>query len=150
MKPYERLGQTVGRKRTPTYLTWRNMIQRCTRSSRPDYQSYGGRGITVCDRWKSFGAFLMDMGERPGGTSLDRINNAEGYRPDNCRWATKHEQMQNTRATRLLTHNGLTMGIAAWGRHLGINKETIRLRIKKGWPMEQVLSSAKRSYQHEH
>jgi hypothetical protein len=141
MKKYERLGHTIGRKRTTTYLAWRNMIQRCTNSNRPDFHCYGGRGISVCLRWLSFGAFLADMGERPEATSLDRRNNSLGYSPDNCRWATKHEQMQNTRATRLISHNGLTMGIAAWARKLGINKETVRSRIAKGWPLSKALSS---------
>lgn len=141
MKAYERLGQTRGRQRTPTYLAWRNMIQRCNNPNRPDFKHYGGRGIRVCQRWMSFGAFLADMGERPDKTSLDRKDNSLGYSPRNCRWATKDQQMQNTRATRLITHQGLTLGLAAWARKLGINKETIRKRLEKAWPMEMVLSS---------
>lgn len=142
MKRYERLGQTVGRKPTRTYHAWRNMIQRCTNLRRPDYKYYGARGITVCERWRlSFGAFLSDMGECPAGLSLERKDNTRGYRPDNCKWAGRAEQMQNTRGTRLLTLNGKSMGLAAWARELGINKESLRTRLIRGWSLARALST---------
>lgn len=141
MKPYERLGHTVGRKRTRTYLAWRNMISRCTNKNRPDYRHYGGRGITVCAEWmESFGKFLIDMGECPHGLSLDRERNAEGYSKENCRWATKDQQMQNTRATRLLTLNSRSMGLTAWARELGLNKSSIQGRLNRGWSVEDTLT----------
>lgn len=120
------------------------MVGRCTNPKRPDYRFYGGRGITVCDRWlASFAAFLSDMGSRPGpeGTSIDRIDNAKGYGPDNCRWATIHEQMQNTRGTRLIAFEGRSMGIAAWAREIGINKESLRTRLLRGWTIEAALTT---------
>lgn len=83
----------------PLFNTWYLMIRRCTVESAPNYQYYGGRGITVCDRWlHSFDSFIEDMGERPDGCSLDRIDNALGYSLDNCRWATPLEQAANRRA----------------------------------------------------
>jgi hypothetical protein len=83
--------------RTPTYLSWDNMIQRCTNPNRPEYSYYGGRGITVCERWRDFTNFLADMGERPEGTSLDRIDGDGNYEPGNCRWADRATQVANRR-----------------------------------------------------
>lgn len=84
-------------ERTPTYHSWSAMIQRCTNRNRADYADYGGRGIAVCDRWRSFVYFLADMGERPVGMTLDRIDVNAGYEPSNCRWADKEMQRRNRR-----------------------------------------------------
>lgn len=91
-------GHQEGGTKTPTYLSWDNMIQRCTNPNRDCYADYGGRGISVCDEWRSFSNFLADMGERPEGTSIDRINNDGDYEPSNCRWATRSQQNNNQRA----------------------------------------------------
>lgn len=97
----ERIGalrRRHGMSHLPAYLNWQTMIQRCENPRNPHYPRYGGRGITVCDRWKVFEHFYADMGERPTPThSIDRRDNDKGYSPDNCRWATKREQLLNTR-----------------------------------------------------
>ena len=86
------------RSRHPLYSTWSNMKGRCYNPNRPVYKYYGGRGIKVCDRWKnSFKLFLKDMGERPEGCTLDRINNDGNYEPTNCKWSTTVEQNKNRR-----------------------------------------------------
>lgn len=95
--------QTVAlrKKDNPAYSSWHNMKQRCNNPNDKDYIRYGKRGITVCERWNSFDNFLEDMGERPKGTTLDRIDNSKGYYPENCRWATKKEQTHNSRVVKL-------------------------------------------------
>lgn len=90
-------GHALSRSRTPTYRSWAGMINRCTNPRQPNFERYGGRGITVCDRWRSFENFLADMGERPEGTTIDRKDNDGNYEPGNCRWATDIEQQANTR-----------------------------------------------------
>jgi hypothetical protein len=87
----------IGIPPSPTYRSWIAMWVRCTSEKHPAYHRYGGRGIKVCDRWKSFENFLADMGERPHGLTLDRAENDDGYQKSNCRWATRSEQSRNQR-----------------------------------------------------
>lgn len=91
-------GASRVKNHTPEYQSWTAMRRRCLKSGRDDFKNYGGRGITVCKRWMNdFSKFRADMGERPVGTTLDRINNDRGYKPSNCRWATRVQQANNTR-----------------------------------------------------
>jgi len=91
-------GHSSGGKRTPTYVSWQNMIARCKYPSMASYRYYGGRGISVCQRWSSFPAFLADMGERPDGTQLSRIDNDGNYEPGNCVWVPQRENLAEKNA----------------------------------------------------
>lgn len=117
------------------------MKDRCLNPKMPQYKNYGGRGITICDRWrKSFIDFLEDVGRRPSlDHTLDRIDNNGNYEPGNVRWATPEEQQNNKRDSRLVSFNGETKTIAQWARHCGMEKSTLYRRIMSGWDVELAL-----------
>ena len=115
-----------------TYASWKSMRDRCQRPAHKHFKDYGGRGISVCDRWLDFRSFLADMGPRPPGTSLDRIDNDGNYEPGNCRWATARQQRGHTRANRTITFGGETRIVAEWSRLLGIPRSTILSRLARG------------------
>lgn len=117
---------------TPTYKTWGSMKQRCKNPNDTSYADYGGRGIDVCDRWLNFENFLSDMGERPIGYSLDRIDNNGNYCPENCRWATSAEQGSNRRTTRYVMHNGERVTSAEYAKRIGVAKATIGKWLRGG------------------
>lgn len=108
------------------------MKSRCLNKNKKSYSDYGGRGIKVCDRWMKFENFLEDMGERPAGMSLDRIDNNGNYCKENCRWATNHQQANNKRSNRLVTFHGVTKSASEWADDLGINRATLYDRLYRG------------------
>lgn len=122
------------------YNTWYAMLHRCYNPSNANYRYYGGRGIRVCERWrKSRRAFVSDMGPRPEGMTLDRIDNDGDYEPGNCRWATRTEQQNNTRLTHFVEINGTRLSVSEWARKIGISPTGFRGRVR-ALPPSEVLS----------
>lgn len=119
-------------RRSPEYSSWSAMITRCLNPRAPNFAEYGGRGITVCDRWRNFALFLDDMGPRPRGKTLDRIDGSRGYEPGNCRWATGREQQENRRTARMLTIGDETRCVTEWARRAGISDTAMLYRVRRG------------------
>lgn len=119
---------------TPEYRTWRAMRARCSNPKLKEYPRYGGRGITVCERWQSYENFLADMGRRPSlQYTIDRIDVNDGYFKENCRWATAQEQSRNRTNNVLIEINGVAKTMSEWAIIHNIKKSTINKRIKRGW-----------------
>jgi hypothetical protein len=132
-----------GKSKTAEYRIWYHILTRCYNPNDISYELYGGRGIGVCPAWReSFEQFFADMGERPSKHhSIDRIDNAKDYSPNNCRWATLEQQARNKRNARLITANGETMHLCDWAARLGVHASTIVQRIKHGWTEEKAVTT---------
>lgn len=142
-KPERKKQSWHGMSRTPEYRTWQEVIRRCCNPNRPFYMTYGGRGITICDRWKnSFEAFLEDMGKRPSPQhSIERIDVNGNYEPSNCKWATPTEQARNKRTNVSYVFNGKGLTLPEWEQFTNIPAETMRTRIEVyGWTIERALT----------
>lgn len=128
-----------GMHNTPTYHSWRSMHKRC---NDPKRKWHHGKGITVCESWMFFSNFLNDMGVRPLGTTLDRWPNREGnYEPGNCRWATAKQQHRNKSNNRLVEFRSEQLCVGEWSERTGLSSAVILYRLKKGWPVERVLTA---------
>ena len=124
----------------PEWWLWHAIKKRCYTPGTTGFKNYGGRGITMAPAWRdSFITFLRDMGPRPPGTSIDRIDNDGPYAPGNCRWATPSVQNRNNRRSRFLTFNGETLNLVDWAARLGVDRSRISERLRYGWPVERVL-----------
>ncbi len=140
-------GHAKGCLRTPTYDAWICMHQRCTNPKNPGYEFWGGRGISVCERWSSFENFLEDMGERPPGMSIDRFPDQNGnYEKSNCRWATSAQQNRNTRRNHIVAFNGETHCLTDWAEILGILPSTLFGRLATGWSIERAFTTKPRAH----
>lgn len=133
---------THGKTRSKEYRIWSSMLQRCCNSNDKSYHNYGGRGITVCERWMNFKNFFIDMGEKPTPKhSIDRIDNNKGYHPDNCRWATTEQQANNKRDSVRIRFDGKDLTISEWSRLIGISPSGLWYRLyEKKWPVHKALT----------
>lgn len=133
---------TAGRSKSPTYLSWSAMMQRCYNQRNNRYARYGGCGIEVCERWHDFKEFLADMGERPVGMTIDRIDNSKGYSPENCRWATTPEQRANCGDSLWMSYKGEMRTLKSLSEEFGIGYFTLYRRIAKlGWSVERAVET---------
>jgi hypothetical protein len=137
--------KTHGQTKSRTFTTWAAMKNRCHSSTSQWYSRYGGRGIKVCDRWlESFENFLADMGERPDGASIDRIDNDGNYEPSNCRWATRLQQERNKGSNRYFTINAERRALSEWCELYGANYQRVYARLLLGWDIEKALTAPHR------
>ena len=121
---------THGMRKSHTYNSWARMKDRCNNQHDKNYDSYGGRGISVCAQWNKFENFYADMGEKPKGMTIERIDNDGNYEPKNCRWATQKEQCRNTRKNRLVQYQGEVKCLSEWSEILNISRGTLHSRLK--------------------
>lgn len=133
---------THGRSRTGTYAIWGNMLYRCNTPTATGYQNYGGRGIRVCERWHDFSNFLADMGERPAGQWIERIDNDGNYEPGNCQWASPKVQAYNRRNTRIV--DGMTTIELA--KAAGLSHANVKQRLARGWTADRIMTQPRRKY----
>jgi hypothetical protein len=136
-----------GLSRTPTYVVWCGMRERCNCATHKDYPDYGGRGIKVCARWNDYAAFLADMGERPAGLTIERRDTDGDYEPSNCYWATYTEQNNNRRFNVFLERGDRRQTVAQWAHEFGLHPDRLRARLKRGWPLEKALTQPIRRWQ---
>ena len=132
---------THGMRNTIVYRKWIAMRQRCRDPKSPSYHNYGGRGITICERWDRFENFLEDMGLPPTGKHQpDRIDNDGNYEPGNVRWATAQQNANNRRDNVTLEYKGREQTLAQWADELGIGRTTLQYRISNGWSVQKAFT----------
>lgn len=124
----------------PEYRAWANMRNRCRNPRNKDFAYYGGRGIRVIPAWDEYAVFLHDMGPRPSlHHTLERIDNAGDYEPDNCRWATRAEQARNQRSNRVIEHNGQSHCLTDWCHLLHLPRQRVIDRLRAGWSFQAAI-----------
>jgi hypothetical protein len=129
-------NKTHGMSKTPIYQTWAGMIDRCFNKNDSSYKNYGGRGITVCDRWRRFDYFYKDMGEKPKGMTIERKDVNGNYEPENCMWADRTVQNQNRRNVKKHMLRGQLLTVKGIANETGMKYSTVYYRISRGIPLE--------------
>ena len=140
---------THGRSKTPEHISWLSMIQRCNWKDHPRFSEWGGRGITVCERWRKFENFYADMGDKPSPKhSIDRIDNSKGYFPENCKWSTNKEQARNRRSSVIVEFQGREMCLKEAAELAGVPyTRTWKRYVEYGWTLDQALNAPRGTWQ---
>lgn len=141
VKAMGQANRTHGFSYDGLYATWKAMIRRCRDANYHSYKNYGARGVKVCERWLQIDNFAADMGPRPKGTTLDRIDVDGDYEPTNCRWLSNRQQMNNTRSNVRFTLDGRTQTVHEWATELGVSPRTLATRRNLGWDDHRVLTT---------
>lgn len=136
-----RHGHERGGVQSATYKAWASMKMRCLNQNTRNYERYGGRGIKVCERWMKSDNFLLDMGECPPRLTIERIDNNGNYEPDNCKWATRIEQQNNTSRTRILEYEGMKVTIHRLMELFNIRRKLLESRLNRGWSVERAIKT---------
>lgn len=126
-------------KQSSYYKSWSSMKERCLNPNNKDFYRYGGRGIKICDRWMKYKNFIEDMGYRPQGCEIDRIDNSKGYEPGNCRWVDRKTNARNKENNLRIELDGTVRTLSEWSEITGIGRVTLKGRLESGWTVKQAL-----------
>lgn len=136
------LRKTHGKTKTAVYITWMNMKERCRNPHVKRYEQYGGRGISVCERWQSFEQFFEDMGDLPfSGAQIDRIDNDGNYTPENCRWTDRKQNSRNKRSNIVVEYHGRKMCAAELAELTNMHAGILRYRLRQGWTVAEAVTT---------
>lgn len=134
------VAKTHGMFGSKIYGSWSSMVQRCTDKNHPYYKNYGGKGITVCDKWLRFEGFYEDMKDKHmDGLMIDRKENDKGYYKENCRWISRKEQANNMTTNRIVEIDGYKLTLSQAADKYGVSYTAVRMRIHRGWSVEEAL-----------
>jgi hypothetical protein len=139
-------NQTHVMTKSRVYKIWTGMHSRCKIPSATGYKNYGGKGVSVCERWNSFENFLSDMGDAPDGMSIDRKDSTGNYEPENCKWATRKEQNRNQFDLPMFEYKGKTQCLSAWAEEVGSTFGTIKARLNNGWTFCKAIETPIRAH----
>jgi hypothetical protein len=133
-----------GQSKTKEHVVWMAMRSRCNNPHDKNYKNYGGRGITVCKRWDSYTNFINDMGQRPSGFSIERIDNSKGYSPENCTWASRRQQSLNKRTTVFVIYKGEKRPLVEVTSEADVSHLNVRRKLARGWSIERAIQASKK------
>lgn len=139
--PAFRHGHCKRSGQSSEYMTWCQMIQRCKNPKNRAFHDYGMRGIKVCERWMDFSNFLADMGPRPPGLTLERVDNQKGYSPDNCTWSSRSKNNNNKRNNIVLTMDGVSATAAQWSKMGKVPYRAFVKRLRRGWTLKKAIET---------